>query len=142
MNPHALLLLLMIALLTTTWHHDQARVRTSRQMAAAVSRSEQQYLLVRRPDARPQQTVVRNEVREPKRQISVSTVSAARPELPAGIAPGRYRVVSHSGDVKTVTITPAEAGINADSLPRRDFYIQADGAQRWYFIRIESDREI
>ena len=73
--------------------------------------------------------------------------------LPAGIAPGLYRVVSSDGDVRWLRIvgddgsrlaahapsTGSSAGTGAASAP--EVYRSRSGAVRWYFIRIDTTRD-
>jgi hypothetical protein len=58
--------------------------------------------------------------------------------LPAGIAAGSYRVVDDTGRVAHLEVAPSAAvsqNVRA-SVANPEFYVLADGASRWYFVRL------
>src|SRR5205807_7163284 len=57
--------------------------------------------------------------------------------LPAGVAPGSYRVVDDAGRVAHLEVAPS-AAINQNAsapIANPEFYVLADGSSRGYFIR-------
>ena len=66
------------------------------------------------------------------------TVKDAPIALPAGIAPGAYRVVDDTGRVAHLEIAADhQHNIAAHTVPA-DFHMTTVGARRWYFIRLQA----
>lgn len=82
--------------------------------------------------------VARHSERSSSRPILISDRSGylSRPELPAEITPGRYRVVDHTGDVQTLLVTEHMLdGSRTPGIDREFYTLTADNRTR-YYIRL------
>ena len=122
MNIQLTLLSIIVALFMTIWSNDV-------QMHNAAV-----------PNV-PAQKIYESVPTRPVSQIQQAPAAdAVQPPLPAGIAPGRYQVVNHNGDAQILNLQAYE--LPQPVAPARDFYMNQQGSQRWYFIRLnETEHE-
>jgi len=134
MNARVLLLILVSALFMAAWTGDQKVM----QQAYARREAARDTLLASRQrlDSQPPPAIGNSG------QASRSTVASERQTLPdtvplpAGIASGRYRVVSGSGETMELQID-APRGQCRSQFVMHDFYVTDDpSGHRWYLIRI------
>ena len=67
--------------------------------------------------------------------VSMQSINAPQYPIPAGIVPGKYRVVDSFGKVQTLQVTVEMASATDPQNPI-DQYILEDGERTIYFIRI------
>ncbi|MHC4880843.1 MAG: hypothetical protein ACYTGL_30695, partial [Planctomycetota bacterium] len=68
--------------------------------------------------------------------ISLAGYSTELDNLPAGIAPGRYRVVDSSGTISSLVVSESTIGSRRSVVSRAMYTLHRNGVTR-YFIRVE-----
>jgi hypothetical protein len=68
----------------------------------------------------------------------VWTVTTSPIALPAGMAPGVYRVVDDTGRVARLEIASGHEHTAGSHVVPADFHMATIGARRWYFIRLQA----
>jgi hypothetical protein len=148
----ALLLLITTGLFVRVWS-DNARPyseqpqRRPQSVAEGFHRAEH---IVRRAPIYAQRVPAGHELALAKATTGTPTepviwrAATAPIPLPAGIAPGAYRVASDAGQVALLTIDTrpnapqalSDARQNAQPAASSEFYVVTYGQSRWYFIRL------
>jgi hypothetical protein len=112
-----------------------------------ISRYSQQILRLARGEmSRPvsQPHIPAKPIREiPRADLGI--LSEEEMPLPAGIAPGEYRAVSNTGIVRHLTLTWNDLQTDSQDtggFTTRDIYQSESEKLRWYFIRVQSNRNV
>jgi len=135
MNARVFLLVVVTGLFMAAWNGDQVaeqqflaqRTRERSAMALATSTPSAKRLPIAIP------TMVQQPVATPRRAVATAAAVATAESrfLPAGIANGTYRAVSHTGETFEVTIRDAETATT------RELYVSdSPTGGRWYFVHV------
>ena len=139
-NGRLLLILCAVALFIRVWNvNDRRPARTALTGVAAVTAPRQPE--TRQPMPPLHRTAKKGEPLPAKSDLPPSggeemwTAESAPFQLPEGLPPGAYRVVSESGRVARLTIGATANGKGKEVVP--DFLAISTASDRWYVIRLK-----
>src|SRR5262249_19106531 len=131
-NGKLLLLAAVIGLFVRVWNsNEQRHVRSIPGSRARIS----QKVLAR--------TIAYRNVPNSPGIEAICTPATAPIPVPAGITPGRYRVIDDTGRVALLIvpakpISPAELRQSAEI----NFFVESVGTAQWHFLRLQSETTV